>query len=258
VTSDEAVADLFARLAAPFQPDEIRWRVGATTKDKKKGLALAYIDARDVMNRLDQVVGPAGWQDDYSQGPGGIVFCCLRIRLPDGSWIAKMDGAGATDVEADKGAVSGALKRAAVKYGIARYLYDLRAPWIEVEQRGTTGGGRPSYAIKASAHAGLRDLLERFRGRIADDDAPRKPEESRHALMVGWCEQHGITREMIFQFLGRELAGWQTLTEEDLDAISAQAKLVHDGMPPEDAFGHSAESKAKEIDKRIDSAGPAS
>ena len=54
------LSDLFDKLAEPFPPDAISWRVGSTTQDKSKGMALAFIDARDVMDRLDLVCGPAG------------------------------------------------------------------------------------------------------------------------------------------------------------------------------------------------------
>jgi len=33
--------------------------IGSTTKDKAKGMALSYMDARAVMDRLDGVCGPA-------------------------------------------------------------------------------------------------------------------------------------------------------------------------------------------------------
>jgi hypothetical protein len=50
---------MFERLAEPFPADAVSWRVGSTTQDKSKGMALAYLDARDVMDRLDLVCGPA-------------------------------------------------------------------------------------------------------------------------------------------------------------------------------------------------------
>ena len=48
---------IYDELKAPFPGDKIHWRVGARTKDKSKGIPLAYIDARDVMERLDEVLG---------------------------------------------------------------------------------------------------------------------------------------------------------------------------------------------------------
>lgn len=136
--------DLFDRLAEPFAPDQISWRVGSTNIDKQsnapregqepRGMALAYLDTRDVMDRLDAVCGPAGWQNRYSH-VGGITVCEISI-LTDGEWITKADGAGATDVEAEKGALSDSFKRCAVRFGIGRYLYGLTSPWVALEKKG--------------------------------------------------------------------------------------------------------------------------
>lgn len=118
-------------LSAPFPRDQISWRAQTVTKDGTKALALAYIDARDVMIRLDDVVGPTNWQDRY-EFHGSRTICYLSLRI-DGEWIVKADGAGDSDVEAEKGAISDALKRAAVKWGIGRYLYNLESPWVPCE-----------------------------------------------------------------------------------------------------------------------------
>ena len=131
---------MFEKLSAPFPPEAVHWRAQTVTKDGSKALALAYLDARDVMDRLDEAVGPANWRDSYVETPKGRTICTLEIRV-DGEWIAKSDGAGDTDVEGEKGSISDALKRAAVKWGIGRYLYDLGNVWApcesyEVEDRG--------------------------------------------------------------------------------------------------------------------------
>lgn len=122
---------MFDQLSAEFPREAISWRAQSVNKEGTKALALAYIDARDVMERLDAVVGPGNWQDRYEfSGPRTI--CYLSIRVGE-EWITKADGAGDTDVEAEKGAISDAFKRAAVKWGIGRYLYDLDAPWVPCE-----------------------------------------------------------------------------------------------------------------------------
>ena len=256
------MTDLLAELRKPFDPEQIRWRVGSTTKDKKKGMALAYIDARDVMNRLDDVMGTANWMDEYSQGPEGIVFCKLSIRLAtavlvddkgvsggEWFWISKMDGAGRSDIEADKGAVSGALKRAAVKYGIGRYLYDLASPWVQIEQRGK------SSTIVASEKPKLLAVLK---GAAEPPVVPTHEGvqiSERLSRLIRWCNDNHVTREMVFQFLGFEdLGTWSDLEERDMDAISEQAKLVMDGMPPDEAFGRTNEQRAAELTDRIDGA----
>ena len=124
------------RLRSPFPPDDIQWRVGSTTKDKKRGMALAYIDARAVMDRLDAVLGPANWQDEYYEVSGRIL-CRLSVKDPATScWVQKSDGSGDTDFEAEKGGISSAFKRAAVRFGIGRYLYHLKNTWVELDERG--------------------------------------------------------------------------------------------------------------------------
>lgn len=122
-----------ADLKKPFLPDLISWRVGSTTKDKSKGMALAYIDARVVMQRLDDVCGPANWQCDYPHAAQKTV-CRIGIKIGD-EWIWKANGAGDSDIEAEKGALSDAFKRAAVLWGIGQYLYDLETPWVTLDTK---------------------------------------------------------------------------------------------------------------------------
>ncbi len=124
--------ELFDQLSAPFPVEMIEWRVGSTNKEKTKCLPLCYIDARAVMDRLDSVCGPGGWQCNYNAGHGGSWICNLGVKIGD-AWLWKADGAGATDIEGDKGAMSDALKRAAVRWGIGRYLYELKAAWVPLE-----------------------------------------------------------------------------------------------------------------------------
>lgn len=118
-------------LFAEFPRDAVSWRAQTLTKEGDKALALAYIDARDVMDRLDDVCGTENWQDRY-EFHGTRTICYLSIRVGD-EWITKADGAGDSDVEAEKGAISDALKRAAVKWGIGRYLYHIVSPWVPCE-----------------------------------------------------------------------------------------------------------------------------
>lgn len=64
------------------------------------------------------------------------VIAAIAIKNPEtGEWIEKQDGAGATDMEPFKGGISGALKRAAVAWGIGRELYRYPRILIEGEHR---------------------------------------------------------------------------------------------------------------------------
>ena len=151
-------------LHKPFPANEIEWRVGSTNADKTRGLALAYLTARHVMERLDEVCGAENWQDRY-EFHGTRTVCYLSIKIGD-QWVTKADGAGDSDVEAEKGAISDALKRAAVKWGIGRYLYSLASPWVEVEAFGR------SVRIKASEYGKLARLME---GATVPEEPPQAP-----------------------------------------------------------------------------------
>ncbi|WP_414617650.1 Rad52/Rad22 family DNA repair protein [Dyadobacter sp. 32] len=145
------MSEITEKLCAPFDPSLVSWRVGSTTKNKDKGMALAYIDARDVMRRLDEVLGPENWQDRYEYY-GSTAICYLSVRI-GGEWIVKADGAGDTAVEAEKGRISDAFKRAAVKWGVGRYLYDIDSVWVNLEARGN------SYAIPKGEFERLQKCL---------------------------------------------------------------------------------------------------
>jgi hypothetical protein len=110
---------LFAALAAPFDPSEIKLRSQA-------GRQLPYVTARTIMNRFDQVLGPENWWDDFVPNEHSVI-CRLTIRLPDGSALTKCDAGGyaglADPGDDDKSGFADAFKRTAVKFGVGRYLY---------------------------------------------------------------------------------------------------------------------------------------
>ena len=85
---------------------------------------VAYIDSRDVQKVLDSVVGQANWQDDY-KAIDGKVYAGIGIQVSPDKWTWKWDWGTESNIEKEKGQASDAFKRAAVKWGIGRFLYDL-------------------------------------------------------------------------------------------------------------------------------------
>ena len=128
----------WAKLAIPFDPSDIKERPGAATWDHKpqcqgrgcretrdatKHLQFSYVDARAVMQRLDDVLTPEGWDFQSSVIPGtDIVHGKLTIAgtIREDYGYPNSDN----DDEPIKAASSDALKRCAVMYGIGRHLYD--------------------------------------------------------------------------------------------------------------------------------------
>lgn len=132
--SRETQQVMLAQLKNPFDPKFIKWRVGATNADKTKGIALAYLDSREVSKRLDEVMGLGQWQDRYIPVDGGFI-CELDLFIDD-QWVTKSNTAGNTKVEPIKGGGSDAFKRAASKWGIGRYLYYLPNIWVPIKLQG--------------------------------------------------------------------------------------------------------------------------
>ena len=136
-------------LAKPFAPEDLEWRLQVTNREKTRGLAVPYVTNRAIQDRLDDVLGPENWHNEYrpwhGNGKKESQICGISIYLEDRKeWLTKFDGAEDTDIESIKGGLSDSMKRAAVQWGIGRVLYKLDALWVDVEQQGG------SYVIKDS------------------------------------------------------------------------------------------------------------
>lgn len=143
-----------AELKKPFAPKDVEWRIQRKSKDGQKGMAMAYIDARAISNRLDDLVMRNiinGWSVSYRPVDMGTVkqqrrgydsdvaikgfICTITLDLGDMT-VSREDGANLTDFEPFKGGLSGAFKRAASMWGIGRYLYDLPTTWVPIDNWG--------------------------------------------------------------------------------------------------------------------------
>lgn len=131
----------FNDLKKPFPISSLKWRIGNKNREGTKANMLVYVDARMVQDRLDEVVGAGNWQFETRsmnsvnrQGNTFTIIGRLGIKIND-EWIWKEDGAENSDIEAAKGGISDAFKRAAVQWGIGRYLYNASdySTWAEVK-----------------------------------------------------------------------------------------------------------------------------
>lgn len=129
-----------SRLDEPFAADDIEWRAQRCGENNGKiwVSVLAYVTNRAIMSRLDAVCGKGNWKNEFKDS-GKAVECGISIKI-DGEWVTKWDAAEETNVEAVKGGRSGAMKRAAVQWGIGRYLYNLDAGWGVVSPGGAHSG----------------------------------------------------------------------------------------------------------------------
>lgn len=127
-------------LQKPLNPNRVVWRVQQMgwSNNKPWVMVLAYLDNRAVQERFDEVFGIAGWKNEYKTGPDGGILCGISVKFGD-EWVTKWDGADKTQVEAVKGGLSGSMKRAAVQWGVGRYLYDLSAMFAKTSSEKVEG-----------------------------------------------------------------------------------------------------------------------
>lgn len=125
--------DVYKALSAPFASVDIEWRVqqSGVKNNRPWAMVLAYITNRAIQNRLDEVFGPMGWRNEYREEAGGVMCGISVWNSEQKEWVTKWDGAEKTDVESFKGGLSASMKRAAVQWGIGRYLYKLESGFAQ-------------------------------------------------------------------------------------------------------------------------------
>lgn len=198
-------------LAAPFPATDVKFKPQAVKGNR--ALALAYVDARAIMDRLDAVVGVENWQDVYEVLPDHSVQCQLRIKFGT-RWVCKSD-VGSPSEQPDAGdrlkaAFSDALKRAAVKFGIGRYLYRLPQTWADYDparkqfvsppRLPEPPPAKPKPAEKASVPTTGAELHRRLRD--ADSELA-----SKGLCPVGSLLAH-VTQEGVKAGFGADLNSW--------------------------------------------------
>lgn len=122
-----------AGLRKAFHPDQLEHRLNSCGKNTTGiwAQSLTYVTSRAIQERFDQVCG-GGWQlKTRFENNGAVCICSIGVKL-DGEWVWREDGSDPSDIEAVKGALSGAVKRAAVLWGIGRDLYGLGDGWATI------------------------------------------------------------------------------------------------------------------------------
>ena len=65
-----------------------KWRVQSA--NQWGASCVAYIDARDCQDILDQVCGQENWQNSYYES-AGLLFCKVGIKIEEDEWVWKSD-----------------------------------------------------------------------------------------------------------------------------------------------------------------------
>jgi hypothetical protein len=126
---------ILAALSAPFPADQVEFLPRSV--NGTRALAIPYLSTAAVMQRLDDVLG-LDWECKSQLLPGGCVLCCLRLKVGD-TWIERSDIGSPSDQpdagDKCKAAFSDALKRAAVRFGVGRYLHGIALVWADYDPK---------------------------------------------------------------------------------------------------------------------------
>lgn len=176
-------ADLFIALARPFDPTEVKTY-------SKGGKTFHYITGRVVQNRLDSVCGPEHWKDEFFETRDGLK-CRISLRL-DGEWIGKEDGGAAAGMsehdDDEKSAYSSAFKRAAVKWGVGRYLYRDGVPDYDYSPRPSS---EPAGLEPVGTSEALHSAEPGANGKADEQASDPPPKSGRHLFAkLKDLEQH--------------------------------------------------------------------
>lgn len=153
----QRMKEVMEALAAPFDADEVKSKPQAISKDGTKALPVFFVDARAIMQRLDDILGLDGWKDAIEFQHDGTVKCILSIRIDDGEWISREDVGGQSEQPDNgdrvKSAVSDALKRVAVKFGLGRYLYAVKPTWLDYDSQTRKFKTTPTIPVYGGARS---------------------------------------------------------------------------------------------------------
>jgi hypothetical protein len=237
-------ADALAQqLAGPFDATEVKFKPQHVTGNR--ALVVPFVDARVIQDRLDEVLGVMGWQDRYKCLPDGSVVCRLRIRLGS-EWITKEDVGGQSEQpdEGDrrKAAFSDALKRAAVKFGIGRYLYRLKPQWVDYDPQKRQLVGTPKLPAVATPSAPEPEkkpvevkATPAARGKPANGLELKQRLTKKDADMAreGLCKPGELLKHVSAAGMkaghGEDIAAW---TGEAFDMAVAETKAFQDARKP--------------------------
>jgi len=113
------------KLSKKFPEEDIEWRI-QQCGNNSWALVVPYITNRAIMQRLDDVVGPGNWKNEFIASPCNTGYQCgISIKI-DNEWVTRWDGSeivGSNTIDKVKSTMSSAMKRTGVQWGIGRYLY---------------------------------------------------------------------------------------------------------------------------------------
>lgn len=230
------------KLLEPFAPKDIEWRIGATNTAKTSGIAFPYLTNRAIQKRLDEVFGIFGWKNEFITSDKSKI-CGISIKVGD-EWVTKYDGADDTNIEATKGGVSNAMKRAAVQWGIGRYLYKVPNQWVAIEPAGKSYKikGKPPELPNWALPAQYRTPANGLESEVLP--IPKHIQE-----VISLFGQFGVSQTDLENYLNNEAFAF---TDDDIAALRGIYKRLKLGEKKTDIFPQRSKTKNSVLNKQLE------
>ncbi|MGL4610453.1 MAG: Rad52/Rad22 family DNA repair protein [Trueperaceae bacterium] len=202
---------LLEQLSVPFDKEDIAWRAGATSKDRKRAQALPYAESRVYEDRLNDIC-PGDWSVVFKPWGESRIICELTIQGLTRSSTGEFDDGKKNAIAEGTVAEAQAFKRACSKFGLGRYLYEIPIEWVE-------------YDDEKNRLADVPQLPEKF--------LPKKDVGS-GKLGIGKASQHTANNPQSKNAVVQDKpnTGSQTLNPERAEAMTYELEKL--GYPKRD------------------------
>lgn len=134
--------------------EEVEVRVSRATENGV--LLVPFADARVFIDIMNDAFGIGGWTSDCVRDERGVLFGIVSIWNPEvKQWVSHKDCGVESNAAKEKGESSDAFKRACVRFGVCRELYNCPILWmgqnelggrLKIYEKGKDKNGKPIFA----------------------------------------------------------------------------------------------------------------
>ncbi len=207
--------DLITKLSVPIPH---QWRVQSFSKTRAQATVMAYIDARDCIDVLNEHA-VYGWHREHIE-VDKKVYCKVGIVMPDNTIQWRSDCGIESQADKEKGQSSDSFKRACVNFGIGRFLYDLPIQYVDANE--IKGQSNYPYPITKDGQR-IYNLTEHVNK--INNTAEVKPKNTTLPPLLPGTKNWKNTAQKIADGLKiAEVRKYFTLSDADVTALEKEAE----------------------------------
>ena len=218
--------EIMAALSAPFARNLVKFRAGATTKDKKKALALAYVESKHYRKRLDELLG-LNWSMDLKPWGEHKVICALTICGITRSSSGESSKNKSEDFGIAPTAEAQAFKRACTAFGLGAELYEYPSVWVDYDsqKKRLVWGKTPKPYIEVTRTIEVQQVKQ---VQLVDDELISQADAAELHKYLGKTYGEYVKssehKHLASLALGEEITSFTQLTRADCKLVIEQVR----------------------------------